>query len=180
MEHYNNTENRAASIALRAAFLVIGLISIPVAIVWLPIFGLFFSALLIGFSLSPNLFAPHKGSIRVLVGSRTREYLKANQLIPISILSTQQQSVVDGYSASAVIPDSVRLEHNDGKPVYGPNTQGSPAAYVSKMNGSVDSEMVFYFSEEDFDETGKEDVCVIAKTMDGNSVRGCAHLESAV
>jgi hypothetical protein len=156
--------------------MVIGLLTIPIAIVWLPVFGLFFSILIIGTALSPGLFGSRGRSVRVLVGSRTSDYLKSNRLIPITIVPTQQQAFADGYTTAGVLPESVRLEHNDEKPVYGPSTPAIPAAYASRINDSVDSDMTFYFAEKAIDEAGQADVCITAKTMDGNSVRGCAQI----
>lgn len=176
MENYSFANNRLAGIVFRAAIFVIGLVSIPVAVVWFPVFGLFFSALLLWLALSPNLFTAGQGTVRVLVGSRTRDYLQENRLVPITILSASQPGVVDG-STTAVIPDSVRLEHNDAKPVYGPDTQEMPAAYGSGINRGSISDMVFYFSEDAVKETDGQDVCITAKTADGNPVRGCSRLE---
>jgi hypothetical protein len=175
MQVPNTLEHKLSGIVLRSAIMVIGILTIPIAIVWLPVFGLFFSALIIGIALSPSLFVSRDRSVRVFVGSRTNDYSNSNRLIPVTIVPGQEQTFADGYATAGIIPESVRLEHNDEKPVYSPFTPASPAAYTSKINDSAGSDMTFYFSERAVDEAGHADICITAETMDGALIRGCSH-----
>jgi len=174
-----STKEERGTVLIRSIlFCPIGLLFIALGMSFLPVIGIIVGAGFLWFGLSPWLRFLRRNTVKVLVGSVSDNYLE-DRRIPVAILSASEQR--DGYyfDPGVVDPLSVRIGSGNARPV---GDMTDPEVYGRSLRDINDDgipDLILYFSADSAGMNEKvEEICVRAKTRDGERVFGCSQIET--
>ncbi len=155
-----------------------GLLFIALGLSFLPIIGIALGAGLLWFGLYPWIKILHRNDVNVLVGSVSDNNLEGRR-IPVAILSATKERDGFDFDPGQVDPRSLRFGPGSVGPVDDMTDQEIYARSVRDINGDGIPDLIVYFSGDSAGINEKvEEVCVRAKTRDGERVFGCGELET--
>jgi len=144
----------------------------------LPIFGIAAGAGLLWFGIYPRMKIFRRNDVNVLIGSVSDNYLEG-RTIPVAILSATKERDGFDFDPGRVDPSSVRIVPGRVGPVDDITDPKIYARSVKDINDDGIPDLIVYFSGDSTGIHGKVgEVCVRAKTRDGERVFGCGELET--
>ncbi len=133
---------------------------------------------LLWFGLYPGSKIFHRNDVNVLVGSVSDNYLEG-RTIPVAILSATKERDGFDFDPGRVDPCSVRIRPGNVGPVDDMSDPEIYARSVRDINEDGIPDLIVYFSGDSAGINEKvEEVCVRAKTRDGERVFGCGVLQA--
>ena len=154
-----------------------GLLFIALGLSFLPIIGIAVGLGFLWFGLYPWMKILHRNNVKVLVGSVSDNYLEG-RTIPVVILSATKERDGFDFDPGRVDPCSVRIGPGNVGPVDDMTDPEIYARSLRDLNDDGIPDLILYFSGDAARIDEKvEDVCVRAKTRDGERVFGCGELE---
>jgi hypothetical protein len=161
-------------------FVAIGLFFIALGVSWLPIVGIVVGAALVWFGLLPWIGVLRRRNVKVLLGSVSDNYLKDRRIAVVILSATKERDGFD-FDPRRVDPSSVRIGHSMAGPV---DDMSDPVIYARSLRDLNDDgidDLIVYFSGDSAEIRERvEEVCVRAKTLDGEKVIGCSRLQPGV
>jgi len=154
------------------------LLFIALGLSFLPVIGIVMGAGFLWFGLSPWMNVLRRNNVKVLVGSRSDNNLLERR-IPVAILSATKERDGFDFDPGRVDPRSVRIGPGKVGPV---DDVADPEIYALSLKDINDDgipDLILYFSGDSAGINEKvEEVCVRAKTRDGERVLGCTDMET--
>jgi hypothetical protein len=151
----------------------VGLLFIALGLSFLPVVGIAVGAGLLWFGLYPWVKVLHRQKANVLIGSVSDNYL-LDRRIPVVILSATKERDGFEFNPALVDPTSVRIGPGKTGPV---DDMSDPQVYersLRDINEDGIPDLILYFSADSAGFGEKvEEVCVRAKTRNGERVFGC-------
>ena len=174
----DNTKKERSWALIRSVLLcAVGLIFIALGLGFLPVIGIAVGAGFLWFGLYPWVNFLHRNRVNVLIGSVSDNYLE-DRRIPVAILSATKERDGFDFDPGRVDPSSVRVGPGKARPV---DDMSDPEIYARSLRDINDDgipDLILYFSGDSAGINGKVDeVCVRAKTRDGERVFGCSAME---
>ncbi len=156
----------------------LGVFLIAFGLNMLPIIGIVVGAGLLWFGVYPLMKISHRHDVNVLVGSVSDNYLEG-RIIPVAILSSTRERDGFDFDPRRVDPRSVRIGPGNVGPVDDLTDPVIYARSVRDINEDGIPDLIVYFSGDSAGINGKVgEVCLRAKTLDGERVFGCGELET--
>ena len=158
-------------------FSAIGLLFIALGLSFLPLIGVAVGTALIWFGLFPWIKVLHLNRVKVLVGSVSDNHLKDRRIAAVILSATEER---DGFyfDPRRVDPSSVRIGPGNTGPVDDMNDPVIYARSLRDINDDGVADLIVYFSGDSAEINERvEEVCVRAKTLDGERLLGCAEMK---
>jgi hypothetical protein len=174
----NKREERGRALIQSVLLITIGLLFIALGLSFLPIIGIVVGTGFLWFGFFPWVKILHRRDVKVLVGSVTDNYLE-DRRIPVAILSATKERDGFDFDPARVDPCSVRIGPGRVRPV---DDMTDPEIYTRSLKDINDDgipDLILYFSGDSAGIDGKaEEVCVRARTRDGERIVGCGEMEA--
>lgn len=175
----NKMKKEQGRVLIRSVLLcTTGLFFIALGLRFFPIIGVAVGAGFLWFGLNAWMKNLHRSNVKVLVGSVSDNCLEG-RTIPVVFLSAAKERDGFDFDPGRVDPCSVRIGPGNVGPV---DDMSDPAIYARSLRDINDDgipDLIVYFSGDSAGINGKvEEVCVRAKTRDGERLLGCGELEA--
>ncbi len=156
----------------------IGLLFIALGLSFLPIIGIAVGAGFLWFGLFPWIKVLHSRYVNVLVASVSDNYLEGRRISAVILSATKERDGFD-FDPLQIDPSSVRIGSGRVGPVDDMSDPEKYALSLRDINDDGIPDLVLYFSGDSAGINEKvEEVCVRAKTRDGERVLGCSRMEA--
>jgi len=174
----NNKEEQGRALIRSVVCSAIGLLFIALGLSFFPIIGIVVGAGFLWFALLPWVKIFDRKNVKVLVGSVTDNYLEGRK-ISVAILSATKERDGFDFDPGRVNPASVRIEPGNVGPVDDMTDPEIYARSLKDLNDDGIPDLILYFSGDSAGIDGKvKEVCVRAKTRDGERIIGCGEIEA--
>ncbi len=174
----DSTKEERGWVLVRSVLLcAVGLLFIAFGFSFLPIIGIAAGAGFLWFGLYPWIKVLHRNKVNVLIGSVSDNNLE-DRRIPVVILSATKERDGFDFDPGMVDPVSVRVGPGKVGSIDDMSDEIIYARSLKDLNGDGIPDLILYFSGDAAGIDEKvEEVCVRAKTRDGERVFGCNSIE---
>ena len=174
----NKKEEQGRAVIRSVVLCTIGLLFIALGLSFLPIIGIVVGTVFLWFGLFPWVKIIPRKNVKVLVGSVTDNYLEGRR-IPVAILSATKERDGFDFDPGRVDPGSVTIRPGNIGPVDDMTDPEVYARSLKDLNDDGIPDLILYFSGDSAGIDGKvKEVCVRAKTRDGERIIGCGEIEA--